>query len=398
MIKETMTPKQRILAAINLEPYDRVPVAPLLSTSFPLAHKGISLNDVYQGKARGVDGFQALLDMYDEVGGWDGLPQLAMTPALPPESPVYHFFRWYYSSLRYSGLDKHVSDDSSPQFTEKEVITPADYDEIIRVGWKKFMEDNDQRLTGKTPPPVDVRISRGKAATAEYIRQRALLEKKGGVCLCGFSGMDPQMALSLLRTLPQFSLDLYRRPEKVKAVLSLWTEEFAADYLAAAREAKEDHPYGIPGILMSCERGSGSYMSLKNFEQFVWPHIKKLVETWHAAGYITTLHFDTNWTLNMPYLLQLPKHSAIVELDGTTDIFKAKEILKDHLCIMGDVPAQLSALGTPQEMEAYCKKLIDIVGKNTGFILSTGCEQPPDTKFDNFKAMINTAKQYYPHG
>ena len=31
MIKETMTREERILAAINLEPYDRVPVSPLLS-------------------------------------------------------------------------------------------------------------------------------------------------------------------------------------------------------------------------------------------------------------------------------------------------------------------------------------------------------------------------------
>ena len=35
-----------------------------------------------------------------------------------------------------------------------------------------------------------------------------------------------------------------------------------------------------------------------------------------------------------------------------------------------------SSLGTPAEMEAYCKKLIDVVGKDSGFILSTGCTCP----------------------
>ena len=63
---------------------------------------------------------------------------------------------------------------------------------------------------------------------------------------------------------------------------------------------------------------------------------------------------------------------------------------------MGDVPASLSTLGTPEEMEAYCTKLIDIVGKGNGFILSSGCELPADAKFENFKAMIDTAKMHLP--
>ena len=80
--------------------------------------------------------------------------------------------------------------------------------------------------------------------------------------------------------------------------------------------------------------------------------------------------------------------------DSTSDIFKAKEILGDHMCIMGDVPASLSTLGTIEEMDAYCKRLIEVVGKGGGFILGTGCAVPPDTKLENFKAMINSAKKY----
>jgi len=65
--------------------------------------------------------------------------------------------------------------------------------------------------------------------------------------------------------------------------------------------------------------------------------------------------------------------------------------------IAGDVPAGLSAYGTLEEMEEYCKKLIDIVGKETGFILSSGCTVPADCRFENFKIMIDTAKNYYPY-
>jgi uroporphyrinogen-III decarboxylase len=83
-----------------------------------------------------------------------------------------------------------------------------------------------------------------------------------------------------------------------------------------------------------------------------------------------------------------------VELDSTTDIFKAKEILKDHVCVKGDVPASLLSLGKPEEVTAYCRKLIDVVGKGGGFILSTGCMCPVDAKIDNVKAMLETARNY----
>jgi len=66
------------------------------------------------------------------------------------------------------------------------------------------------------------------------------------------------------------------------------------------------------------------------------------------------------------------------------------------MCIMGDVPASLLSIGTTEDVVAYCEKLIDIVGKDGGFILSTGCECPIDAKFDNVKAMIDTPKNYLP--
>jgi len=85
-----------------------------------------------------------------------------------------------------------------------------------------------------------------------------------------------------------------------------------------------------------------------------------------------------------------------VELDSTTDILKAKEILNGHICIKGDVPATMLSLGKPDDVSAYCKKLIDIVGEGGGFILSTGCTCPVDAKWENVKTMVDTAKNYYP--
>jgi len=154
---------------------------------------------------------------------------------------------------------------------------------------------------------------------------------------------------------------------------------------------------GIPRIMHGAARGSGTFISPKTFEEFYWPGLKYMVETFHAAGITVLLHHDSDWTLMLDYFKDLPRGSAILQLDGQTDIFKAKEVLGNHLCIMGDMPASLLTLGHPEDVEEYVKKLIDVVGKDGGFILGSGCEVPIDAKFENLKAALDTAKSYYPH-
>lgn len=129
---------------------------------------------------------------------------------------------------------------------------------------------------------------------------------------------------------------------------------------------------------------------LKNFRIYIWT-------TYGTYDYRDSLlYFGQDWTLNLPYLKELPKGKCICQFDDSTDIFKAQEILSDHLCIMGNVKQPLLTIGTPHEVEAYCKRLIDIVGHGGGYILSTTII-PPDAKFENVKIMLDIAKNYYPY-
>lgn len=83
-----------------------------------------------------------------------------------------------------------------------------------------------------------------------------------------------------------------------------------------------------------------------------------------------------------------------MQCDGASDIFRAKEVVGDKVCIMGDVPATMLALGSPTEVDEYCHRLIEEVGKGVGFILGSGCELPPDTRPENLKAMTESVKRY----
>jgi uroporphyrinogen decarboxylase len=52
------------------------------------------------------------------------------------------------------------------------------------------------------------------------------------------------------------------------------------------------------------------------------------------------------------------------------------------------------AIGAVSEVEEYCKRLIDGIGYDGGFVLSSGCVVPVECKLENFRAMIDTAKTY----
>ena len=104
------------------------------------------------------------------------------------------------------------------------------------------------------------------------------------------------------------------------------------------------------------------------------------------------IFFEGNCDSRMEYLLDFPKGSILVHVDRT-DIFRAKDILRGHLCIQGNVPSTLLQTGSTQDVKDYCRKLIDYVGKDGGYILSPR-SSTDEVKPENLKAMIDFTKEY----
>jgi hypothetical protein len=379
MIQETMTPAERMEAAVKLKPLDRIPCAPLMDVLFPSRHKGWTISVGLHNMRKG---FHAIVDVFDELGGWDGmiLPgfSLPMTPHVYSAVPIGRTVN--------PGIE--LEKDDVPQFLEREIITHSDYEDLIELGWNgfrlkvkdRFNPRSDEKLIGWAENQMD-----------QYRYELDLWNKNGIRSLCGALTQSPLMLLSTSRTLMEITKDIYYIPDKLEAVMDAIVDDLISDAIEAARLS------GEPGVMLVMERGGGFYYSLEIYERFEFPYMKKMVDAFAAEGLITVMHLDQDYTLNLPYFKELPPGMVVAELDSMTDIFKAKEILKGHMCIAGDVPASLTTLGTPEEVEAYCKKLIDVVGEDGGFILSSGCTVPADCKFENLKAMVNTAKTYYPH-
>ncbi|MGA3114568.1 MAG: uroporphyrinogen decarboxylase family protein [Syntrophobacteraceae bacterium] len=379
MHKAALSKMERMEAAIKLKPLDRIPCAPLMDVYFPAKYKG------YSG-ARAIRdwkiGFSSIVEVFEEVGGWDGmiLPGYSMAPT----PNVYAGIGVGKNLIPGSDLP----DDSIIQFEEKEVITRDDYDDIIKMGWNGFRVKHKNRFN---PAPDETILKWTKGQMEKYRHELQTWHDKGVRSLCGTITESPLMFLSTSRTLMEISKDIRQIPEKLEAVMEAMLDDLIKEAIDSANIS------GEPGVMLVMERGAGFYYPLPIYERFEYPHMKRMVEAFSAAGLITVMHLDQDYTKNVPYFKDLPAKMVVAEFDSRTDIFKAKEILKGHMCIAGDVPAALLSLGTPKEVEAYCKKLIDVVGDGGGFILSTGCTCPVECRMENFQAMIDTAKNYFPH-
>ena len=128
----------------------------------------------------------------------------------------------------------------------------------------------------------------------------------------------------------------------------------------------------MPGTIsfMALHRGSDGFMSLKQFETFYWPGLKTILLAMTDAGLTPFVFWEGSWDQRLEYLRELPKGKVVGWFDRT-NLFKAKEVIGDTMCICGDMPLSLLQTGTPEQVKAYAKKLIDVVGRGGGFIMGS---------------------------
>jgi hypothetical protein len=86
------------------------------------------------------------------------------------------------------------------------------------------------------------------------------------------------------------------------------------------------------------------------------------------------------------YLLDLPKGKFIARFDAS-NIFRAKEILKGHCCITGNIPVSLLQVGSKDDVIAYSKKLIDVCAKDGGYVFGPR-SSVDEVKPQNLKARL----------
>lgn len=359
---------ERIRKAVRFEPVDKIPVAPC-GNAYWARQQGVLVADY-------VKDFELActtnIEAMEALGGVDATQSVIFCPYLPAND--------WLSEVAVPG-DPGMDPNGVWQIMEAELMKPEDYQVILDKGFGAFYQDYcENRLNHhmtKLKPFFD------------YLPTAAKRMKEAGIpCICDFLMITPFEYFCGGRSLETFfTEDLMDEPELMDEVFAKTYEYKLAEY-GAMMDAT--HPLGV---WVGGWRSNPAMISPAIFDRFVWPHMKGYAELCLSKGVIPIFHLDANWDLQIQRFLELPAKSCIMALDSATDIRRARQILGDHMCILGDVPPQLLAFGKPEEVREYVYSLCRDIGP-TGYIVASGCDIPTNAKPENVKAMCDAANSY----
>ncbi|MCX8022305.1 MAG: hypothetical protein N2745_05980 [Syntrophorhabdaceae bacterium] len=226
------------------------------------------------------------------------------------------------------------------------------------------------------------------AEIAKYARSYTEKAKEAGFPLQsgGFSQAPFDTLGDYFRGMKGSMLDMYRRPDKVIAAC----EKILPMMIEMAVNATKVS--GNPRVFIPIHKGLDGFMSLDQFKKFYWPTLRELMVALINEGLVPCPLWEGDCTSRLETIKDIPPGKAIYAFEGT-DMFKAKKILGDTVCLQGNVPGSLLSTGTPEDVKAYCKKLIDIVGEGGGFIMDSATSLE-DARPENVKAMVEFTKEY----
>ena len=149
---------------------------------------------------------------------------------------------------------------------------------------------------------------------------------------------------------------------------------------------------GNPLIFMPLHKGADGFLSDEQFRKFYWPTLKQVIEGLIEGGCIPYIALEGRWDSRLEIMQDIPEAKTLWLVDQS-DIQKVRDTIGKKACIAGNVPSSLLKLATTDEVKAYCKKLIDTVGKDGAYILANGAFFD-EAKPENVKAMVEFSKEY----
>ncbi|MDZ7849519.1 MAG: uroporphyrinogen decarboxylase family protein [Halodesulfurarchaeum sp.] len=180
-------------------------------------------------------------------------------------------------------------------------------------------------------------------------------------------------------------VDMRKRPEKLKEATEALVPHAIKQAVGGPLAS------GTPMNIFVLHKGDDSFMSKEDFKEFYWPTLKKVVDAVIDRGIVPWMFAEGRYNERLEIVANDHPDGPIVWYFDKTDMRRAKEILGDKAAIAGNVPTDIIKTGDPEDVEAYCKDLIEDVGPE-GFILTPGVtvyRAPPE----NLHAIIDSVKE-----
>jgi uroporphyrinogen-III decarboxylase len=183
------------------------------------------------------------------------------------------------------------------------------------------------------------------------------------------------------------TMDLHERPGEVMAAVEAMMPHMLAVAMASA------DPERILPVTIWMHRGCVPFINPEQYEKYYWPTLKPIIEELWAAGHQTLLYAEGKWHHHWDTFLELPAGSVIVHCDRD-DVFEAKRKLGHKFAISGGIPNRLLSFGKPDEVRAFCRRVISEVAIDGGYIADAGAIMQNDTSLENIRIMTETFREY----
>ena len=177
----------------------------------------------------------------------------------------------------------------------------------------------------------------------------------------------------------------YTDPDVVHTVLKK-----ATDFLSAYGQALKDA--GANGMVMA-EPAAGLLSPALNNE-FSVPYVKKITSALEDDWFTVVYHNCGN---TLPLLDGICSIGAkVLHFGDAVDLREILPRIPADTLVMGNIsPAMVLRNGTPEDVRTATRQLLQDCAEYPNFILSSGCDLPPNTPLANIDAFFETAAAFY---
>ncbi len=381
----------RYVKAMRNEKPDRVPVRPFVA-EFTAKYAGYTCQEVTHDYQKAFDAARkcAADFQWDAVVGnmvyvWTGLTQAI--------------------GLKYYGvpgvdLDPDVGFQYKEPGEDHAFMKPDEYDQLIEDPTGYLFNVWLPRVSSDVVAPGcpstfrnHMAFLRGGMAMMEYFQgfatQNERLRRESGTvsAIAGIFKAPLDILADKLRGYLGLCTDLSERPAKVRAAC-----EALMPHLLQVALSGADLDKNVPiGYWM--HRGCVPFVSHQQFRDLYWPTVKPIVEEIWKSGHQVLFYAEGKWAAHLSSFAELPDASIVFHVDRD-DIFEVHRAIGHKFCLSGGISNQLLAHGKPEEVRERCRKVIEEVGRDGGYIMDASAILQQDASVENVRAMTEAAWEY----
>ena len=234
---------------------------------------------------------------------------------------------------------------------------------------------------------------KGGMAMLQYFNafgpQSARLRSESGTvsALAGILKAPFDIIADKLRGYLGLTKDMFTQPDKVLAACEALMPHLLHVALSSADPDKQ-----VPiGFWM--HRGCVPFVTPEQFDSHYWPTLRPIIEELWSHGHQTLFYAEGNWDHHLDRFAELPDASIVYHVDQA-DIFEVHRKLGHKFCLSGGIPNYLLSYGSPEDVRARCKEVIDGVAGDGGYIMDASAIVQNDARVENIRAMTDFTREY----